>query len=120
MVNEVTKSLEKGAEEALSWFLSNSMSANADKFQAILARKDKKSTAGISLKISSEEIESGDQIKLVGMFIDHKSSYDEYISTYLTLFRLGRGNFIPPVKHSQISEKLRRPHACAFFSLKKI
>ena len=29
---EVTKSLEKGAEEALSWFLSNGMSANADKF----------------------------------------------------------------------------------------
>ena len=33
-VIEVTKSLEKGAEEALSWFLSNGMSANADKFQA--------------------------------------------------------------------------------------
>ena len=41
-VNEVTKSLENGAEEALSWFTSNGMRANADKFQAILARKDKK------------------------------------------------------------------------------
>ena len=59
-VIEVTKSLEKGAEEALSWFLSNGMSANADKFQAIFCRKDKKSTAGISLMIGSEEIESED------------------------------------------------------------
>ena len=56
-VIEVTKSLEKGAEEALSWFLSNGMSANADKFQAIFSRKDKQSTAGISLKIGSEKIE---------------------------------------------------------------
>ena len=35
-VIEVTKSLEKGAEEALSWFLSTEMSANVDKSQAIL------------------------------------------------------------------------------------
>ena len=45
-VIEVTKSLEKGAEEALSWFLSNGMSANADKFQAIFCRKDKKALRG--------------------------------------------------------------------------
>ena len=31
-VIEVTKSLEKGAEDALSWFLSKGMTANADKF----------------------------------------------------------------------------------------
>ena len=43
---EVTKSLEKGAEEALSWFISNGMSANADKFQAIFCRKDKKALRG--------------------------------------------------------------------------
>ena len=39
-VNEIKESLVKGAEEALSWFKSNSMSANADKFQAIFAKKD--------------------------------------------------------------------------------
>ena len=82
-VNEVTKSLENGAEEALSWFTSNGMSANADKFQVILARKDKKSTAGISLMIDSEEIKSEDQVKLVGVLIDNKLSYDEYISACL-------------------------------------
>ena len=59
------------------------MSANADKFQAIFSRKDKQSTAGISLKIGSEEIESEDQVKLVGVFIDNKLSYNEYISSYL-------------------------------------
>ena len=82
-VIEVTKSLEKGAEEALSWFLSNGMSANADKFQAIFCRKDKKSTAGISLKIGSEEIESEDQVKLVGVRIENKLSFNEYISSCL-------------------------------------
>ena len=45
------------------------MSANADKFQAIFARKDKKSTAGISLMIDSEEIKSEDQVKLVGVIL---------------------------------------------------
>ena len=59
------------------------MSANANKFWAIFARKDKKSTAGISLKSGSEEIESEDQVKLIGMFIDNKLSYDKHISTCL-------------------------------------
>ena len=45
-VNENTISLEKGAEEALSWFLSNGISENADKFQAIFARNDKKALQG--------------------------------------------------------------------------
>ena len=45
-VNEVKKSLEKGAEEALSWFTSNRVSANADIFRAIFARKDKKALQG--------------------------------------------------------------------------
>ena len=59
------------------------MSANADKFQAIFARKDEKSTAGFSLMIDSEEIKSEDQVKLVGVLIDNKLSYNEYISTCL-------------------------------------
>ena len=44
---------------------------------------DKQITAGTSLKIGSEEIESEDQVKLVGVFIDNKLSYNEYISSYL-------------------------------------
>ena len=79
----VTKFLDKGAEEALLWFLSNSMSARNNKFQAIFCRTDKQSTSGISLKIGSEEIESKDQVKLVGVFIDNKLSYNEYISSCL-------------------------------------
>ena len=55
-VIEVIKSLEKGVEEAISWFLSNGMSAIADKVQPIFSRKDKQSTAKISLKIGSEEM----------------------------------------------------------------
>ena len=41
----VIEVLEKRAEEALSWFLFNGISANADKFQAIFCKKNKKSTA---------------------------------------------------------------------------
>ena len=59
------------------------MSANADKFQSIFCRKDKQSTAGISLKVGSEEMESEDQVKLVGVLIDSKLSYHEYISSCL-------------------------------------
>ena len=33
--------------------------------------------------IGSEEIKSEDQVKLVGVLIDNKLSYDEYISTCL-------------------------------------
>ena len=39
--------------------------------------------AFILLKIGSEEIESEDQVKLVGPFIDNKLSYDESITTCL-------------------------------------
>ena len=42
-----------------------------------------KSTEGILLNIGSEEIGSEDQVKLVGLFIDNKLSYGEYITTYL-------------------------------------
>ena len=61
------------------------MSENANKFQAIFSKKDKKITAGVSLKIASEDIdiESEDQVKLVGLSIDNKLSYDEYVTTCL-------------------------------------
>ena len=52
-------------------------------FKPFFSRKDKQSTAGILLKIRSEQIESKDQVKLVGVFIDNKLSYNEYISTCL-------------------------------------
>ena len=45
--------------------------------------EDKESAAGISSKIGSKEIESEDLVKLVGMLIDNKLSYDEYISNCL-------------------------------------
>ena len=51
--------------------------------QAIFSRKNQKNTAGISLTIGSEEIESEVQVKLVGVFMDNKLSYQEYISTCL-------------------------------------
>ena len=40
---------------------------------------DKQSTAGISLKIGSEEIEFKDQVKLPEGLINNKVSYNEYI-----------------------------------------
>ena len=46
-----------------------------------LLERINKSTAGILLTIGSEEIESEDQVKVVGVFIDNKLSYQEYIST---------------------------------------
>ena len=52
-------------------------------FQAIFARKDKKSTTGISLLIDSEEIKSEDEVKLAGVLIDNKLLHNEYISTCL-------------------------------------
>ena len=59
------------------------MSANANKSQAIFCIKEKQSTAGISLKIGSEEIESKDQVKLARVLIDKKLSCNEYILSCL-------------------------------------
>ena len=42
------------------------MSANGNNSQAIFYKNDEQSTAGISLKIGSEEIKCEDQVKLVG------------------------------------------------------
>ena len=88
------------------------MQINADKFQAIFSRKDKQSTAGISLKIGSEDIESEDQVKLVGVFIDNKLSCNEYISGCLkqasakmnSIKQLG--NFISKIKRKYFATRM--------------
>ena len=59
------------------------MIANPDKFQAILARKDKQCTEGLPVKIGSKIIKTENQVKLVGLLIDNKLSFDSYITTTL-------------------------------------
>ena len=48
MVTYILKlqNLEKGAAEALSWFLSNGMSANADEFQVVFVESIEKASWG--------------------------------------------------------------------------
>ena len=72
--------LETDSEKAINWFTENHMIANPDKFEAIIIKKNGQDTTGTKLKINNEEIESSDQVTLIGVVIDNKLSFVPHIS----------------------------------------
>ena len=56
------------------------MIANASNFYALLIKKDQTNTSGEKISIRGETIESEDSVKLFGIKLDHKLSFDLHIS----------------------------------------
>ena len=83
-IAKVIETLEKGADEALSWIHDNFMSANLDKFQAIISTKDKRDTVGLEIRVGTKVIKTTDQVIQLGVTIDNKLRFDSYISEILT------------------------------------
>ena len=79
-VDKVIETLETGSDEALSWLKSNFMFANLDKFQAIISRKDKKDTKDLKIRAGKELIKTKEHVIQLGVNLDHKLSYNLYIS----------------------------------------
>ena len=64
---------------ALKWFHKNQMKANPSKFQFIVF-KNRTTDDDIELAISNEVMKPVSVVKLLGVTIDDKMSFDEHIS----------------------------------------
>ena len=57
------------------------MIVNPDKFQAIVVKRNNKMKDSYSLNINREVINSENSVKLLGVEIDNKLSFEKHIST---------------------------------------
>ena len=57
------------------------MIANPDKFKAIIIYKDRRDMSGTKLTINNAEILPEKEVTLLGIDIDNRLSFDDYIST---------------------------------------
>ena len=72
--------LEVKTSNAIKWMKDNDMTANPDKFKAIMLTRTDHNTAGIRLQFSGETILSSNEIDLLGITIDTKLSFDSHIA----------------------------------------
>ena len=89
------------SEIAIKWLKNNDMIANPGRFQAIILGKSKKTTHTTFI-INGKEIESKENVKLLGINIDNKLNFDDHVSKLCsrasgqlnTLFRFN--NYLTP------------------------
>ena len=80
-IEELISTLEKESQAAIDWFLSNEMIFNPDKFQGIFVKRNNKMKDSYSLNINQEVINSENSVKLLGVEIGNKLSFEKRIST---------------------------------------
>ena len=73
--------LERQSQDAIEWFKVNEMIVNPDKFQAIIVKKNSKMENSYPLNINDQTINSENSVKLLGIEIDNKLSFEQHIST---------------------------------------
>ena len=80
-IEDLIYTLETESQKAIEWFKLNEMIVNPDKFQAIIVKKNAKIKDSYPLKINDQIINSENSVKLLGIEIDNKLSFDKHIST---------------------------------------
>ena len=78
--NEISEKLEDGSKLALKWFENNSMVANPKKFQ-ILFIDGVKNKSFLILNINGKVVNSTETVKLLGLTIGNKLSFNQHIET---------------------------------------
>ena len=79
-IDKLVKTLETGGQEAIDWLTQNKMIPNPDKFKAIVLKRNRTDTSNISLKINNKEIKTSTWVKLLGIKLDNRLSFQLYIS----------------------------------------
>ena len=79
-VPNLVRILEQESNVAIDWLERNQMIANPDKFHAILVTKGRDDTTGVKLMIQGKQIQSENAVRLLGVKIDHRLTFDEHIS----------------------------------------
>ena len=78
---ELIIKLEGLSDNAIYWMDNNYMIANPAKFHAILLTKSRSNTAGKTLKIKNNLIQSESKVELLGQTIDNRLSFHSQISS---------------------------------------
>ena len=78
---ELIIKLEGLSDNAIDWMDNNYMIANPAKFHAILLTKSRSNTAGKTLKIKNNLIQSESKVELLGLTIDNRLSFHSHISS---------------------------------------
>lgn len=74
----VKSTLECGSEAAIHWFENNNMQANAEKFQVTLFTRE--TITDFSVNVNGNVLKSESCVKLLGMLIDDKLTFDPHVS----------------------------------------
>ena len=82
-IEEFISTLEKESQAVVDWFVSNEMIVNPDKFQAIIVKRNNKMKDPYSLNINQEVINFENSVKLLGVEIDNKLTFEKRISTLI-------------------------------------
>ena len=80
-VEKLLKTLEKESLVATNWFKENEMIVNPDKFQAIIVKRNSNMENQYTLNIDGNQVISEKSVKLLGIDIDNKLSFDEHVSS---------------------------------------
>ena len=84
-IEELISTLEKESQGAIDWFVSNEMIVDPDKFRAIVVKRNNKMKDSYSLNLNQEVINSENCVKLLGIKIDNKLSFEKHISTLVKI-----------------------------------
>ena len=77
---ELINTLEKESQAAIAWLKSNEMIVNPDKFEGTIVERNNKMKDSRPLNIYQEVINSERCVKLLGVEIDNKISFERLIS----------------------------------------
>ena len=79
-VPNLVRILEQESNIAIDWLERNQIIANPDKFHAILVTRGEMTQHGEKLIIQGKQIQSENAVRLLGVKIDHRLTFDEHIS----------------------------------------
>ena len=75
------KTLERESQIATNRFKENNMIVNADKFQAIIVKRNSGICNQYTLNIDVNQVTLEKSVKLLGINIDNKLSFDKHVSS---------------------------------------
>ena len=76
----IKQKLENASYMAITWFDSNYMQANAEKFQVALFSRCDNVSLELKLKPSNVVLRNDDTVKLLGVYLDRKLSFRKHVS----------------------------------------
>ena len=79
-VSYVLNKLQQNAKICIDWFASNMMRANPEKFQLMVLNRKCNNNLQTSLVVGDTTIKSVNEVKLLGITIDTKLSFDSHVN----------------------------------------